>query len=475
MEIPENLSKFWLLTENYFPFRCEITPRLKYIVRRFDIQQQDWYGYIYHYNDSWCQNPMFTTKVTGTYEVLPGTATPNSKASFPTKFIFDKIYFRIVDAAHLETVVNFILLRCPSAFPTIFKTQEDETINSDEFINVDVMLDNSVLQKKHCRYFFGLHPATFRKIRMVKTRKESSSIKYDELYFGNIPSFALKSQKTFVALEFQYALLRHSRPNCEACRSIHAHANQIPRLPNVQFQKELEGNWITETCVAQDDQNFVSKYYHFSGIYSNKNYGEVTIYQSYFTDADCRKRKLDLKTGGIYSKLVANSDITDVMDVTFTLTWLALTGYDDSILRRMKIGESCGESEKWQFGVEQNVTSTNGCDELNMNIPTTKVLKTRIYSTKYGKEFYINDDNEEEFFTNNLISCNSIPVNLTRFTTSPPTLGNNVEEVDNTVNKNIEEVLLKEKYKNKSNAGSTLKVEFLMSTVLTFLSMYIYL
>ena len=464
-----------MLTKNYVPFRCEITPGLKYIVRRFDMQQQDWYGYIYHYSDSWCQKPMFTTKVTGTYEVLPGTATPNSKASFPTKFTFDRIYFRIADAAHLETVINFIILRCPNAFPTIFKRQENETIDSDEYINVDVMLDNNVLQKKHCRYFFGLHPATFQKIRMVKTRKESSSIKYDELYFGNIPPVASKSQKTFVALEFQYALLRHNRPNCEACQSIHSNANQIPRLPNVQFQKELEGNWVTEVCVAQDDQSFVSKYYHFSGIYPNKNYGEVKIYQSYFTDADCQNRKLDLKTGGIYSRLVENSDIKDVMDVNLKLTWLALAGFDDSTLRRMKSGESCGESGKWQFGVEQNVTSTNGCDELNINIPTTKYLKTRIYSTKYGQEFYINDDNEEQIFTNNLISCNSIPVNLTRYTTPPPTLDNNVEEIDNTINKKIEEVLLKEKYKNKSNAGSTLKVEFLTSTVLSFLLVYIYL
>ena len=141
----------------------------------------------------------------------------------------------------------------------------------------------------------------------------------------------------------------------------------------------------------------------------------------------------------------------------------------------MKRGESCGESGKWQFGVEQNVTSTNGCDELNINIPTTKYLKTRIYSTKYGQEFYINDDNEKQIFTNNLISCNSIPVNLTRYTTPPLTLDNNVEEIDNTINKKIEEVLLKEKYKNKSNAGSTLKVEFLTSTVLSFLLVYIYL
>ena len=73
------------------------------------------------------------------------------------------------------------------------------------------------------------------------------------------------------------------------------------------------------------------------------------------------------------------------------------------------------------------------------------------------------------------MSCNSIPVNLTRYTTSPLTWDNNVEEIDNTINKKIEEVLLREKYKNKSNAGSTLKVEFLTSMVLSLLPMYIYL
>ena len=82
-------------------------------------------------------------------------------------------------------------------------------------------------------------------------------------------------------------------------------------------------------------------------------------------------------------------------------------------------------------------------NKLNINIPTTKYFKTRIYYTKYGKEFYINDDNEEQLFNNNLMSCNSILVNLTRYTTSPLIWHNNVEEIDNTINKKIEEVLLK--------------------------------
>ena len=117
-------------------------------------------------------------------------------------------------------------------------------------------------------------------MRLVKTRKESSSIKYDELFFWNIPSVASKNHKPFVALEFQYALSRHNRSKCEACQSIHANAHQIPCLPNVQFQKELEGNWIIETSVAQDDQNFVPKYYQFSGIHPNKNYGGVKIFKA---------------------------------------------------------------------------------------------------------------------------------------------------------------------------------------------------
>ena len=106
---------------------------------------------------------MFTTKVTRTYEVLPGTATPNSKASFPTKFTFDRIYFRLVHAAHLQTVTNFMLSSCPNAFPTIFKRQENETIDSDEYINVDVMLNNNVFQKKHCRYFLDYTQLHFKK------------------------------------------------------------------------------------------------------------------------------------------------------------------------------------------------------------------------------------------------------------------------------------------------------------------------
>ena len=119
---------------------------------------------------------MFTTKVTGTCGVLTGTATPNSKASFPTKFTFDRIYFRIADAAHLQTVINFILSRYPNEFATIFKRQENETIDSDEYINVDVMLDNNVLHKKTANIFW-ITPSYISKNEIGKDKKRKLTYK----------------------------------------------------------------------------------------------------------------------------------------------------------------------------------------------------------------------------------------------------------------------------------------------------------
>ena len=119
---------------------------------------------------------MFTTKVTGTCGVLTGTATPNSKASFPTKFTFDRIYFRIVHVAHLQTVINFILSRYPNEFATIFKRQENETIDSDEYINVDVMLDNNVLHKKTANIFW-ITPSYISKNEIRKDKKRKLTYK----------------------------------------------------------------------------------------------------------------------------------------------------------------------------------------------------------------------------------------------------------------------------------------------------------
>ena len=78
--------------------QCEIIPKPKFIVRRLNIQgtqSSRWMSKIYHYEDSWCTKPTFFVKMSGTYSILPTTATPNSKASYGANFQINEVYMRI--------------------------------------------------------------------------------------------------------------------------------------------------------------------------------------------------------------------------------------------------------------------------------------------------------------------------------------------------------------------------------------------
>jgi len=278
----------------------------------------------------------------------------------------------------------------------------------------------------------------------VKTNIARNGIKYDELYFGDIPSKDM-NQKTHEYVEFQYSLSRMDRPSCDVCAKV-KEVNNSPVLSVPNHVKHFKGEWITEMCEAQDDTKFLSKYYEFSDILPNKDYGIVTIYQSYFADSDCNERQFDIKTGGIYYDVEPDTRIKGVTKVTIKITWLSLTGYDDGTLKVMRDGHNCGEAQDWTYGKEQNVTSTNGCRELGLVIPATLKMKTRIIKINNDKtELYINDDSPGKYFTNNLISCSSLKRNITRHTTTTtPSKPKTNLPIDNSVNQQIEDVLLKE-------------------------------
>lgn len=130
----------------------------------------------------------------------------------------------------------------------------------------------------------------------------------------------------------------------------------------------------------------------------------------------------------------------------------------------MRDGHNCGEAKDWNYGKEQNVTSTNGCRELGLVIPATLKMKTRIIKKNNDKtELYINDDSPGKYFTNNLISCSSLKRNITRHTTTTtPSKPKTNLPIDNSVNQQIENVLLKEVGLGVHSSGLLLKNSILL-------------
>merc|ERR1719466_47010 len=162
-----------------------------------DIQNSRWTGRIYHYEDSWCTKPTFYVKIRGTYNILPTTATPNSKASYGANFPIGNVFVKSDNVDVLEDVINFILEKCPTALPDIASMTNGRNLDIDEYRNKHIRLDiDGVKKSKHCRYYFAVHPYTYGKLRMTAEsngKTPSSSTlhppEYDKLYFAAIPPF----------------------------------------------------------------------------------------------------------------------------------------------------------------------------------------------------------------------------------------------------------------------------------------------
>lgn len=440
-------------------------PEEKYIFRRFDIQRGKWSGKIFHYHDSWCNKPKFTVKFDGAYEVTPKTATTHSTSSFACKFNFDNVMFTSSSEDVVKEVINYLLAKCPLAL----SLKADTKLNMKELVDKDIKLESDAVHKKHCRYYLGLHTYSHKKIRMVK---DSTRLKYQTLYFGEIPKFETKHTRHKVPNSFQYGLARVDRPWCKICEQA-AQSDKAPILPIPEEKNNFVNKWVTETCQASDDRTYETYYYEFQPIPLGKEVGSFNIYKAFFLDPDCKKLKFDFKVGGIYYDNLPYQVVPDVRKMKMRYTWMSMTAYDQATLKLMKNSVSCGKPEEWKYGVEQNVTSTHGCSSvLPAKLPFVSDVIVRSDKINNKRELYLEEYEPGMYFKNSLVTCDSVTKNLImKKTTLKPTavpkvtLPTKREEIENEIQTQIDR-RLREELEDTSSAAVELR---LFSLLLHFL------
>lgn len=415
--------------------RCELVPKMKYITRRLDIQAAKWTSYIYHYSDSWCRKPTFTVKVTGSYEMLAATATPNSKASYGAKFHFSNVFIHAKNAKVVENVIRDILSKCPKALPDIPKMTQDYEIDIEDYVGKYIKVDvNSLLFRKSCRYYFVLHPYTYENVRMTgETNRRYLKRSYDVLYFASIYPYHLK--RTTTSQKFQYGLSRINRPNCEVCQLM-SKINNPDNPPVLSLPKEgrsFSGSWVSKTCEATDDKTFESKYYNFDYSLKRNDKRVFTAQHNYFSNADCKVKKFNLKFGGDFGNDTVHKKVAGVYEIKLYFKWITLTIYEKATLSLVRNGgSSCGDSDEWRIGVEQNLTESNGCKSLGFEIPSSLKAIFRVSKTRASQDLYLSFIEEGgTFFTSNLVSCNKATENYKkRLTTTKATPKKHIVPVD---------------------------------------------
>jgi hypothetical protein len=412
--------------------QCEIIPKPKFIVRRLNIQgtqSSRWMSKIYHYEDSWCTKPTFFVKMFGTYSILPTTATPNSKASYGANFRINEVYINSDKVDFLEAAIDFVLQKCPGALPNIMEMTNKGKIDLDAYRNKDVSLDVDGLKRsKHCRYYFAVHPISYGKVRMTGESEGSQPAtasgkhprQMDKLYFAAIPPFhTSRDTSKGPSTKFQYALSRVDRPHCPICKGAALQPSEFPILKAPRRSKNFGGSWVTKSCIASDDTTFQSDFYTFS--YQSRSTGTFEFHENIFSDADCKVKVMNYKSGGTFHNNGQAPGLRGVHRVNLKVTRFSMTIFSETTLSMVR-NQNCGDPKKWRIGTEQNLTAYNGCPILGFVIPASFDTLIRVSKSKTSQQFYITDVDPNEkgvFFSSEFVSCESVTENFkARLTTT---------------------------------------------------------
>ena len=453
--------------------RCELTrggkstSKAKYTFRRFIFEDNKWSGHIYHYSDSWCTKPTFTIRFKGSFKVYPANSTQSVVVSSASDFKFTDIKFKSGNRESVENFFKFMMTKCPDALPNYSSTQSDNRLDPSTLVNKDIDIDDYVLKKKHCRYFLALHPYSYRKFRVVRDKVQR---KHSTLFFGDIPKFTERNVHLFKPQSFQYGLARVDAPDCTICK-LAVDGDKAPVLPAPTQKNNYKGEWVLEKCTAVDENNYFTISY---GIGSN---GRFTLYNAIFLDGDCKKKKYAYEIGGPYSTFSLDGNIDGLVGLRLTYSRMKLTVYHKQTLNFLRNSNNCGIREFWKEGVEQDVTSTHGCQELfPVRLPIVSSMLVRAATIGGKRELYIEDYEKGLSFMYNLVTCDSVTRGIVpKKSTVRPTISNEVTlSTERNLNKvvvdeQIEKMLKNELEKqNGRSAGVLLKPNRVLTSLLLF-------
>jgi hypothetical protein len=113
--------------------------------------------------------------------------------------------------------------------------------------------------------------------------------------------------------------------------------------------------------------------------FDDKGTWQATYY--HFSDTRCHKAAFTVRVQGLYALKHHSRDVTDAYVYDMSVTSMYVTAKNNHIVKLLNHdngGDRCAKRGSWVINVEQDVTSTNGCEMLTLKLPLqrTQLVKT---------------------------------------------------------------------------------------------------
>lgn len=208
-----------------------------------------------------------------------------------------------------------------------------------------------------------------------------------ELFFGDIHS-RLENRENYIPTGFQTPLIKYVKDSdnfiigkrvynlttCPLCSLIAGRTAKSPphlmKKPNLP--PYISGEWTSIRCEIRPMGLYLTRRFRF---YS----GDLTWIgeHKFYVDPFCSIPKFTATAAGHFKSSKHNPIVKGSTNFDFQIERASLTVFDRDMLDELKPSRSCG-SGLWQLGIPRELSSTNGCLQLGILIPSIQYEIIRI-------------------------------------------------------------------------------------------------
>ncbi|XP_071038296.1 protein APCDD1 isoform X2 [Parasteatoda tepidariorum] len=357
------------------------------MLRRYHIKNGQFNLIRYYYMDPWCTTASFSVLAVGSFSPPPEKASSSSiswvvPGGIELDFSFKKVAivpFTTEAARSLSQMVN---ISCPNLNLRPWRPfRKYKVLSYDEQRNRKRSFRSGLTNDFDCtrNFDFNFNELLLTRLehrsslRFLSQKTHSKMLRrHSSHLFLGVEGSRRGSRPTY----YQEPLLLAQTENCAICLNLVKSSWQkgIKSPPTLAVSYDtspprtgLEGQWISLRCEVRPYGLFLYRTFIFG--YENQGW---QAQHSYFKDPQCLNPMFTLSAKGTYYPGPPSSIIEDAVEYDFHIKESFLTPHDKQFSDNLNGLLNCGSGTKWQVGQIGNLTSSGGCEELGIIVPSVE-------------------------------------------------------------------------------------------------------
>ncbi|KAI8519504.1 Protein apcdd1 [Branchiostoma belcheri] len=338
-------------------FKCDLSITQLFTARSYTFtENMDFHNYQFFYADQHCASPLYT--VTSRGAIILRQVSWLTRGGTEADYWLEDVSV----TSHSQEVASYLSARVNATCPG-FIASDHQWYNDVPYQVLSRQADRDCAVGLD----FVLHELQLLRVEQRQDSRDGHVT--EELFLGDIHTDRTQ-RLLYRPTSYQPPLVnvQLSYSNCSVCKVVQdADDRRPPVLPTRgEYTLRLDGEWVSMRCEVRPEALFLTR--HLSFYPANRTWEG---WYAHYSDPSCRHATFSIHASGSFTRGARSALVEGGTEYIFQVTHMRVTPEDSDTTSLLNVfhGQGCGNGGTWQIGLEQDVTSTNGCVALGITLP----------------------------------------------------------------------------------------------------------